>query len=393
MNKQDINEPKNINLQNTNDSEKDLQYFINNENLSDNKNNILGICLNELETKFIALGLKKFNAIQTYKWIYQKGVLEFDQMTNLGKKTIEILKQNFSINLPKIKVHQKSVDGTQKWLLTLNGGHDVEMVFIPEEKRGTLCISSQVGCTLNCTFCHTGTQRLVRNLCPGEIIAQIIIAKNYINDWHKKSDEKHLTNIVFMGMGEPLYNTDNVISSIKILLDDNAFGISKRRITVSTSGICEEIIKLGQNVGVALAVSLHAPNNEDRSKIMSINKKYPIEQLLETCKKYLEITNSGRITWEYVMLDGVNDTEQHANQLLKLIKNIDSLVNIIPFNPWNGTQYECSSRNKIYKFAKILGENNIPSPIRKTRGQDIMAACGQLKSETEKEFKHKKNNT
>lgn len=368
----------------------DLEYFINNPQDSEKKQNIIGLNINDIEEKFISLGLKKFNAMQVYKWIYQKGIIDFSLMTNLGKKTVEILNEHYNVELPKVKVHQKSVDGTQKWLLTLNGDHDVEMVFIPEDKRGTLCISSQVGCTLNCTFCHTGTQRLVRNLNPAEIISQIIIAKNYINDWNKKSDEKHLTNIVFMGMGEPLYNTDNVISSIKTLLDDNAFGISKRRITVSTSGICDDILKLGQSVGVALAVSLHAPNNDDRSKIMSINKKYPIEQLMDTCKKYLEITNSGRITWEYVMLDGINDTEKHAQELVNLIKNIDSLVNIIPFNPWGGTQYECSSRNKIYKFAKILGDNNIPSPIRKTRGQDIMAACGQLKSETEKEFKYRK---
>ena len=328
------------------------------------------------------LTIKTYQVDQIWSWIYNKGVPDFDLMTNLSIANRATLKESFTLQRLKISNLQKSSDGTIKWLLKLDDGNEVETVYIPEEDRGTLCISSQVGCTLTCKFCHTGTQRLVRNLTSREIIEQVLAARDYLKEWPSTQKNRQISNVVLMGMGEPLYNYDNVSAAIKIIMDDDGIAISRRKITLSTSGVVPEIERCGSELRVNLAISLHAPNNEIRTQIMPINKKYPIEQLIDVCRKYQDLSNSRRITFEYVMLKGVNDSISNAKELGKLITGIQSIVNLIPFNPWPGSNFECSDRDTIRAFSDYLTRAGHYAPIRKTRGQDILAACGQLKSES-----------
>ncbi len=322
---------------------------------------------------------------QIFHWIYNYGVTSFDDMTNIAKPLRERMKAAFSLERPEIVERLISVDGTRKYLIRMSPGVEVESVFIPDvSKTGALCVSSQVGCTLNCTFCHTGTQPLVRNLTAREIVLQVIIARDDLGEWPTTQDQRKLTNIVFMGMGEPLYNTENVGDSLDVICDPEGLGIGRRRITVSTSGVVPEIGPMGERTAAQLAISLHAANDELRTQIMPINKKYPLKELMQACRDYPGLSNSRRITFEYVMLKGVNDQPWHAKQLIKLLRGIPAKVNLIPFNPWPGTQYEVSDPETIRTFADMVNAAGYASPIRKTRGQDIFAACGQLKSDSEK---------
>ena len=315
-------------------------------------------------------------------WVYNKGINSIDEMTTLSLDLREELKKYHNLERPQISDEQISKDGTKKWLLKFNDGSEVETVFIPDDERGTLCVSSQVGCTLNCTFCHTGTQRLVRNLTSKEIVSQIIIAKDSLSEWGQ--EPRQITNIVMMGMGEPLYNFESVRDGILTMSDDAGLSISKRKITLSTSGIVPKIKMAGDEIGSMLAISLHATNNDLRNEIVPINKKYPIEELLEACRDYPGLSNSKRITFEYVMLKGVNDSEAEARDLVKLISGIPAKINLIPFNSWPGSSYECSDWEQIEKFGDIINRGGYASPIRTPRGEDISAACGQLKSDTKK---------
>ena len=319
---------------------------------------------------------------QIWGWVYNKGINSIDEMTTLSLDLREELKKYHNLERPQISDEQISKDGTKKWLLKFNDGSEVETVFIPDDERGTLCVSSQVGCTLNCTFCHTGTQRLVRNLTSQEIVSQIIIAKDSLSEWGQ--EPRQITNIVMMGMGEPLYNFENVRDGILTMSDDAGLSISKRKITLSTSGIVPKIKMAGDEIGSMLAISLHATNNDLRNEIVPINKKYPIEELLEACRNYPGLSNSKRITFEYVMLKGVNDSEAEARDLVKLISGIPAKINLIPFNSWPGSSYECSDWEQIEKFGDIVNRGGYASPIRTPRGEDISAACGQLKSDTKK---------
>ena len=319
---------------------------------------------------------------QIWGWVYNKGINSIDEMTTLSLDLREELKKYHNLERPQISDEQISKDGTKKWLLKFNDGSEVETVFIPDDERGTLCVSSQVGCTLNCTFCHTGTQRLVRNLTSQEIVSQIIIAKDSLSEWGK--EPRQITNIVMMGMGEPLYNFESVRDGILTMSDDAGLSISKRKITLSTSGIVPKIKMAGDEIGSMLAISLHATNNDLRNEIVPINKKYPIEELLEACRDYPGLSNSKRITFEYVMLKGVNDSEAEARDLVKLISGIPAKINLIPFNSWPGSSYECSDWEQIEKFGDIVNRGGYASPIRTPRGEDISAACGQLKSDTKK---------
>ena len=319
---------------------------------------------------------------QIWGWVYNKGINSIDEMTTLSLDLREELKKYHNLKRPQISDEQISKDGTKKWLLKFNDGSEVETVFIPDDERGTLCVSSQVGCTLNCTFCHTGTQRLVRNLTSQEIVSQIIIAKDSLSEWGQ--EPRQITNIVMMGMGEPLYNFESVRDGILTMSDDAGLSISKRKITLSTSGIVPKIKMAGDEIGSMLAISLHATNNDLRNEIVPINKKYPIEELLEACRDYPGLSNSKRITFEYVMLKGVNDSEAEARDLVKLISGIPAKINLIPFNSWPGSSYECSDWEQIEKFGDIVNRGGYASPIRTPRGEDISAACGQLKSDTKK---------
>ena len=319
---------------------------------------------------------------QIWGWVYNKGINSIDEMTTLSLDLREELKRYHNLERPQISDEQISKDGTKKWLLKFNDGSEVETVFIPDDERGTLCVSSQVGCTLNCTFCHTGTQRLVRNLTSQEIVSQIIIAKDSLSEWGQ--EPRQITNIVMMGMGEPLYNFESVRDGILTMSDDAGLSISKRKITLSTSGIVPKIKMAGDEIGSMLAISLHATNNDLRNEIVPINKKYPIEELLEACRDYPGLSNSKRITFEYVMLKGVNDSEAEARDLVKLISGIPAKINLIPFNSWPGSPYECSDWEQIEKFGDIINRGGYASPIRTPRGEDISAACGQLKSDTKK---------
>ena len=321
-------------------------------------------------------------ANQIWGWVYNKGINSIDEMTTLSLDLREELKKYHNLERPQISDEQISKDGTKKWLLKFNDGSEVETVFIPDDERGTLCVSSQVGCTLNCTFCHTGTQRLVRNLTSQEIVSQIIIAKDSLSEWGQ--EPRQITNIVMMGMGEPLYNFESVRDGILTMSDDAGLSISKRKITLSTSGIVPKIKMAGDEIGSMLAISLHATNNDLRNEIVPINKKYPIEELLEACRNYPGLSNSKRITFEYVMLKGVNDSEAEARDLVKLISGIPAKINLIPFNSWPGSSYECSDWEQIEKFGDIVNRGGYASPIRTPRGEDISAACGQLKSDTKK---------
>jgi 23S rRNA (adenine2503-C2)-methyltransferase len=341
----------------------------------------------------VAVAQRKMRAQQLWHWMYFRGAQNFDAMTSISKDTRAELARHFSVDRPEVVAEQISNDGTRKWLLRLPSGdplqkaHEVECVYIPETDRGTLCVSSQVGCTLNCSFCHTGTQRLVRNLTAGEIVGQVMVARDRLNDWADRdtpSGGRLVTNIVMMGMGEPLYNFDAVRDALLIVADNEGIGISRRRITLSTSGVVPNIIRTGEEIGVMLAISLHAVRDELRNELVPLNRKYPIAELLQACRDYPASSNARRITFEYVMLKGVNDSLDDAKLLVKLLKGIPAKINLIPFNPWPGTTYECSDWDQIEKFSEYIFNAGYSSPVRTPRGRDILAACGQLKSETEK---------
>ena len=344
------------------------------------KTNLLGLTKAEIKSLLNKINLPNFRASQIWNWIYRSGTIDFNEMTNISKDLRSLLSQNFNIWRPKISSTHQSQDGTIKWLLKLDDGNEVETVWIPDEERGTLCISSQVGCTLTCKFCHTGTQRLVRNLSSSEIVGQVMLAMDQLKDWPSASENRLLTSIVLMGMGEPLFNYENVKKSLEIIMDHSGISLSRRRITLSTSGIVPEIKKCGDDLGVNLAISLHATNDNLRNELVPINKKYDIKQLVDAVRSYARISNSRRVTWEYVMLKGVNDTAEDAKNLVKLIKGIPSKINLIPFNEWPCSPYECSEEDSINSFAKIIMKAGYASPIRTPRGRDVMAACGQLKS-------------
>ena len=351
---------------------------------------LIGMSLPEMQEALAIHDLPKFRAKQVWNWIYQRGVKNFESMGNLPKEMRALLTDYYSIERPTVITEQRSTDGTIKWLLAMSDGQQIETVYIPEENRGTLCVSSQVGCTLTCRFCHTGTQPLVRNLGPHEILQQIMHARDVLEEWPKVNEKsgpqngRDLTNIVMMGMGEPLYNYDNVAKALKICMDEDGLSISKRRITLSTSGVVPQIVQCGEELGVNLAISLHAPNNDLRSNIMPINNKYPLEELLEACRQYPGTSENRRITFEYVMLAGVNDSDNCAHELIDILNEIPAKVNIIPFNKWPNSDFECSSRNRIMAFARILEDGGLDAPIRRPRGEDILAACGQLKSESQR---------
>jgi 23S rRNA (adenine2503-C2)-methyltransferase len=348
--------------------------------------NLFHLTKEQLKEELISLEEKPFRAKQIWNWLYIYGAKNFDEMTNISKKTREILAKNYSLKRPEITKDIISSDGTRKFLVKFSDCKEVEAVFIPEKTRGTLCISSQVGCSLACKFCHTGTQVFVRNLEFHEILAQIIIAKDLLNDWPKdgKADSfrRKLTNIVYMGMGEPFFNYDNVKKSVQILNDVDGLSISNRKITISTSGLVPEIIQASRELKTGLAISFHGTNDDLRTSIMAINKKYPINELLKACKIYNNENPSQKITFEYVMLDGVNDSKEHANELVKLVKkfNLNIKINIIPFNTWDGCEYNKTKEDKIVRFQKSLKNSGLIATIRKTRGDDVLAACGQLKS-------------
>ncbi|HKU63679.1 MAG TPA: 23S rRNA (adenine(2503)-C(2))-methyltransferase RlmN [Rhizomicrobium sp.] len=322
---------------------------------------------------------------QLWNWIYVHGARDFAAMSNLAKDFRALLENSFTLARPEVVAAQVSQDGTRKWLLKTGPGIEFETVYIPESDRGTLCVSSQVGCTLNCRFCHTGTQKLVRNLNPDEILGQLLIAKDALEDWPSTVPNRKVTNIVMMGMGEPLYNFDHVKAALAIVMDGDALALSKRRVTLSTAGVVPMIPRAGNEIGSSLAISLHAVKDEIRDEIVPINKKYPIAELIEACRTYPGASNARRITFEYVMLKGVNDSLADARALVKLVAGIPAKINLIPFNPWPGAPYECSDWSQIEKFAEIVNRAGYASPVRTPRGRDIMAACGQLKSESVKQ--------
>jgi 23S rRNA (adenine2503-C2)-methyltransferase len=328
----------------------------------------------------------KLRAKQIWHQIYNRGACEFEAMSDIAKPQRAWLAERFVIGRPDVVVQQVSTDGTRKWLLKTRDGHDYEMVFIPDADRGTLCVSSQVGCTLNCRFCHTGTMRLVRNLNSSEIVGQVMLARDALGEWPSQPEGRMLSNIVMMGMGEPLYNFDNVRDALKIVMDGDGLALSKRRITLSTSGVVPMMARAGEEIGVNLAVSLHAVTKEVRDEIVPLNRKYGIDELLAACADYPGANNARRITFEYVMLKDKNDSDEDARELVRLIRKykLPAKVNLIPFNPWPGAPYECSSDQRVQRFSDIIFEGGISAPIRRPRGRDIMAACGQLKSAAEK---------
>ena len=371
---------------------------------ADGRIDLLGLTKRQIMDLFAGAGLdakqSKLRAKQVFHWIYHRGETEFEAMTDIAKTMRPWLAERFVIARPDVVEAQHSSDGTRKWLLKTADGHEYEMVFIPDETRGTLCVSSQVGCTLNCRFCHTGTMRLVRNLTPGEIVGQVMLARDALGEWPKgkmdfaeeeseaeyRADGRLLTNIVMMGMGEPLYNFDNVRDALRIVMDGEGLALSKRRITLSTSGVVPAMARCGEEIGVNLAVSLHAVTKEVRDEIVPINRKYGIEELLQACADYPGASNARRITFEYVMLKDKNDSDDDARELVRLIKQFDlpAKVNLIPFNPWPGAPYECSTPERIRAFSSIVFEAGISAPVRTPRGRDIDGACGQLKTTAEK---------
>ena len=346
---------------------------------------LIGLDREGLASALAPLGLKGYRVSQTWQQLYRLGARDFQDMTTLGKPVRAALAEACSIGRLEAASAQTSQDGTRKWLFKLADGALVETVFIPESDRGTLCVSSQVGCTLNCRFCHTGTQRLVRNLTAAEILGQVMTAKDALDDWPAPKPDRKISNIVLMGMGEPLYNFDNVKQAMLIALDGEGLGFSRRRITLSTAGVVPMIERAGAEIGVNLAISLHATNDEIRDHIVPINKKYPIDQLMAACRAYPTLNNARRITFEYVMLRDVNDRDEHARALADMLKDVPAKVNLIPFNAWPGAPFERSTDERIRRFAKILMDAGYPTPIRQPRGEDILAACGQLKSATEKQ--------
>lgn len=351
------------------------------------KTELIGLSKTEIQEKLIQMGEKPFRAKQLWQWLYFRGETDFEKMSNLSKDLRQKLKDNFTITRPKIVAEQLSKDKTRKWLLEFNDSQRVEMVYIPEEDRGTICISTQVGCAVGCRFCHTGSQKLTRNLTAGEIVGQFMVARDTYGEWPSPTDEtRYLSNIVVMGMGEPLHNPDNVIKALNILTDCEGIAISRRRVTMSTSGIAPKIVPVLQATGVRLAVSLHAPNNQIRSKIMPINDRYPIEEILKACQEYQSNDGSRYITFEYLMLKGINDSLDNARELIALMKKykLRASFNLIPFNPWPGCVFQPSAEKSIKDFAAALEKAGFAAPVRVARGQDILAACGQLKSQKEK---------
>ena len=354
--------------------------------------NIVGLTRDQLRDALIEAGTPEKQARmrvgQVWQWIYHWGVRDFALMTNLAKDYRALLAARFEIALPQIVTRQISTDGTRKYLLRIAGGHEVEAVYIPEEGRGTLCVSSQVGCTLTCSFCHTGTQKLVRNLTAGEIVGQLLVARDDLGEWPvpgaPRDETRLISNVVLMGMGEPLYNFENVRDAMRVVMDGEGLSLSRRRITLSTSGVVPEIARTAQEIGCLLAVSFHATTDEVRNRLVPINKRWNIETLLGALRDYPRLSNSERITFEYVMLDGVNDSDADARRLVRLIQGIPAKINLIPFNEWPGAPYRRSSNNRIHAFADIIYNAGYASPIRTPRGEDIMAACGQLKSATER---------
>jgi 23S rRNA (adenine2503-C2)-methyltransferase len=355
--------------------------------------NVVGLTRPTLRAALVAAGTPerqaKMRERQVWQWIYQKGVRDFAAMTNLAKDYRAMLAERFVIEVPELVRRQVSADGTRKYLVRIAGGHEVETVYIPEEGRGTLCVSSQVGCTLTCSFCHTGTQRLVRNLTAAEIVGQIMLARDDLGEWPAggrapKDETRLLSNIVLMGMGEPLYNFENVRDAMRIAMDGEGISLSRRRITLSTSGVVPEIARTADEIGCMLAVSFHATTDEVRDALVPINRKWNIAALLDALREYPRLSNSERITFEYVMLDGVNDSDEDARRLVRLIRGIPAKINLIPFNEWPGAPYRRSPEARIRAFATIVMRAGYASPIRTPRGEDIMAACGQLKSESER---------
>jgi len=357
---------------------------------ADGKVELIGLPREAIREALEGAGLEpkqaKLRAKQIWHWVYNRGASDFSAMTDIAKVQQPWLAERFSLTRPEVVEAQVSNDGTRKWLLRTHDGHDFEMVFIPDADRGTLCVSSQVGCTLNCRFCHTGTMKLVRNLDPGEIVGQVMLARDALGEWPSSPEGRMLTNIVMMGMGEPLYNFDNVKQALKIVMDGDGLGLSKRRITLSTSGVVPMMDRAGEEIGVNLAVSLHAVTKDIRDEIVPLNKKYGIEELLSACAAYPGANNARRITFEYVMLKGKNDSDADARELVRLIKayKLPAKVNLIPFNPWPGAPYECSTPERIRSFSNIVFEAGISAPVRTPRGRDIDAACGQLKTAAEK---------
>ena len=370
--------------------------------------NLIGASQQQLNDVLSSIGVpEKQLALRTkqiFHWIYIRGATQFSQMASIGKDLQNALEKNFTLDRPEIVTEQISVDGTRKWLLRFPQPDapavEVETVYIPESDRGTLCVSSQVGCSFNCSFCHTGTQKMMKNLTPGEILTQVMVARDRLSDYSTEGSAefqpasistaglpttgRKVSNIVMMGMGEPLLNFENVKQALLIALDDDGLGFSRRRVTLSTSGVVPGIARTGDELKVALAISLHAVRDELRDELVPINRKYPIAELLDACRQYPGLSNARRITFEYVMLKGINDSVEDAQELIRLLADIPSKINLIPFNPWPGTQYECSDEKTIAAFARHLHQHGYSSPVRATRGQDIMAACGQLKSETVK---------
>jgi 23S rRNA (adenine2503-C2)-methyltransferase len=375
---------------------------------ADGRADLLGLSREQIRAELADKGLDakqaKLRAKQLFHWIYHRGATDFAAMTDLAKPMRGWMAERFVVGRPEVVEAQVSSDGTRKWLLRSDDGQDYEMVFIPDADRGTLCVSSQVGCTLNCRFCHTGTMRLVRNLTPGEIVGQVMLARDALGEWPKgsmasstegeedddtpqyASDGRMLTNIVMMGMGEPLYNFENVRDALKVVMDGDGLALSKRRITLSTSGVVPMMARAAEEIGVNLAVSLHAVTNEIRDEIVPINRKYRIEELLQACADYPKANNARRITFEYVMLKDKNDSDEHARELVRLIRKyrLPAKVNLIPFNPWPGAIYECSAPERVKRFSDIIFEAGISAPVRTPRGRDIAAACGQLKTQAHK---------
>ena len=370
---------------------------------ADGKSSLAGLGRAEISQKLAEIGVNqrelRMRTGQLWHWIYHRGAMSFDVMLNVSKELRGRLAQHFTLDRPEIVSEQISVDGTRKWLIRMppvsahDKGAEIETVYIPESDRGTLCISSQVGCTLTCSFCHTGTQRLVRNLTSAEIVAQVMIARERLGDWPgaaRPTDglvpdaERAVSNVVLMGMGEPLYNFEHVRDAMAVVTDGEGLSLSRRRITLSTSGVVPMIERAGDEIGSMLAISLHAVRDELRNELVPLNKKYPIAQLLDACRNYPGVSNARRITFEYVMLDGINDSLKDARELVRLLNGIPAKINLIPFNPWPGTKYKCSDWGRIEEFSDVVFRAGYASPVRTPRGRDILAACGQLKSETEK---------
>jgi 23S rRNA (adenine2503-C2)-methyltransferase len=368
---------------------------------SDGREPLIGLSRSELMAALARIGVpeaqRRMRSRQLWRWIYNRGATSFDVMSDVARDLRARLEQHFTLARPEVAVEQVSTDGTRKWLLRLapdvhGSRHEVEAVYIPEQDRGTLCISSQIGCTLACSFCHTGTQKLVRNLTAGEIVGQVLVARDRLGEWPDALATaaappvggRYITNVVLMGMGEPLYNFDNVKAAMEIVADGEGLSLSRRRITLSTSGVVPEIVRAGHEIGTMLAISLHGTTDEVRNRLVPLNKKYPIAELLQACRDYPGLSNARRITFEYVMIKGINDSPADAKRLVQLLKGIPAKINLIPFNPWPGTVYECSDWDTIERFAEIVNRAGYASPVRTPRGRDIMAACGQLKSDSQR---------